>query len=138
MGKSTLQQELELLSTLTGTDSDAKFKEIADRYTSPEEKAEIKAYLDSTLDAIELDIQELDETLDRMILIKKQIREVSEIIPLQYIAKHYFGKSASWLSQRINGNSVRGKVYQLKDSEIETLNTAIQDIGKKLGSLTIG
>ncbi|MDO4180080.1 MAG: DUF5053 domain-containing protein [Bacteroidales bacterium] len=133
-----LKEELKLLGTLTGEESDAKFKEIADRYTRPEDKAEIHAYLESTLDGIESDMQELDESLDRMLLIKKQIREVSEIIPLQYIAKNYFGKSASWLSQRINGNSVRGKIYRLKESEIATLNMAIQDIGKKLGSLTIG
>ncbi|QIU94681.1 DUF5053 domain-containing protein [Bacteroides faecium] len=70
--------------------------------------------------------------------IKAQVKEISEIVSLKYIAKNYFGKSASWLSQRINGSPVRGKIYCLKESELDTLNSAIQDIGKKLGSLSIG
>lgn len=70
--------------------------------------------------------------------IKAQVKEISEIVSLKYIAKNYFGKSASWLSQRINGSPVWGKIYCLKESELDTLNSAIQDIGKKLGSLSIG
>uniref|UniRef100_UPI0026E53185 DUF5053 domain-containing protein n=1 Tax=Bacteroides caecimuris TaxID=1796613 RepID=UPI0026E53185 len=84
------------------------------------------------------DIQAVNAKLDYMLSIKEQVKEISEIVSLKYIAKNYFGKSAAWLSQRINGSPVRGKIYYLKESELETLNFAIQDIGKKLGSLSIG
>lgn len=54
-----------------------------------------------------------------------------------YIARQYFGKSAAWLQQRIYGYKVRGKVYTLSKKDIETFNFALQDISKKIGSLSI-
>ena len=56
----------------------------------------------------------------------EEIRDSLDILPLSYIAKHYFGKSASWLYQRINGNKVRGKVYTLNKEEIEIFNKAFK------------
>nr|WP_297641501.1 DUF5053 domain-containing protein [uncultured Bacteroides sp.] len=53
------------------------------------------------------------------------------------IAKKYFGKSTAWLSLRINGSKVRGKVYTLSKKDLETFNFALQDISKLLGSLSI-
>lgn len=57
-----------------------------------------------------------------------------KLIPWSYIAKEYFGKSVSWLTQRINGYSVRGKVYTLNEDQKETLNRALADIGEYIGS----
>ncbi len=125
------------MSTLQGDESLAKAKEISARYTSPDEKAFIQQYMENEADVISQDIAKLDHQLERMLAIKKQLNEVRQIIPMKYIAEHYFGKSAAWLSQRVNGTPIRGKIYCLKDAEINTLNHAIQDIGKKLGSLSI-
>ena len=58
-------------------------------------------------------------------------------MPLAYIARNYFGKSASWLYQRINGYKVRGKVYTLNHEEIGIFNRALKEIGEKIGSLSI-
>ena len=41
-------------------------------------------------------------------LLKDKLKEVSKIVSISYIAKEYFGKSRSWLHQRINGNIVNG------------------------------
>lgn len=133
-----LLKELQLMSSLEGEASMVKMQEIAAKYQAEEEKAYIKEYLDSELDGVENEIIDLDNKLNRMLTIKKQVKEVSEIVSLKYIAQHYFGKSAAWLSQRINGSPVRGKIYHLKDSELQILNYALQDIGKKLGSFAIG
>ncbi len=132
-----LLKELQLMSSLDDAASTEKMKEIAAKYQSDEEREFIKNYLSGTLDEIGKDIDELDAKLDKMLSIKQQIKEVSEIISLKYIAEHYFGKSTAWLSQRINGCPVRGKIYTLKEEELDTLNFAIHDIGKKLGSLSI-
>lgn len=59
------------------------------------------------------------------------------ILPLSHIAEHYFKKSRQWLYQRINGNIVNGKPAQFTDEEIETLNFALQDISKKIGSIRV-
>lgn len=57
------------------------------------------------------------------------------LLPMSYIAKHYFGKSAAWLSQRINGTLVRGKAYTLNDEQKRIFNNALQDISSRIGSL---
>lgn len=133
-----LLKELQEMSALEGTQSLNKAKEIALKYNSSEEKEFIQKYMNSELTGIDNEITELDRKLDHMLTIKEQIKEVSEIVSLKYIAQNYFGKSAAWLSQRINGSPVRGKIYLLKETELQTLNYALQDIGKKLGSVAIG
>lgn len=75
--------------------------------------------------------------IEKELKIREQLKEFSEILPLSYIAKHYFGKSSSWLYQRINGNKVRGKVYTLNSKEIEIFNRALKEIGNKISSLSI-
>lgn len=133
-----LLKELQEMSALKDDASLEKAKEIRAKYNSPEEKEYIVRYMNGELESIENEIKEVDAKLDRMLSIKEQVKEISEIVSLKYIAKNYFGKSASWLSQRINGSPVRGKIYFLKESELNILNAALQDIGKKLGSLSIG
>lgn len=133
-----LLKELRLMNSLDDAASTEKMKEIAAKYKTEEEREVIKKFLSGTLDEIGEGIDELEAKLDRMANIKQQVKGISEIISLKYIAEHYFGKSTAWLSQRINGCPVRGKIYTLKEEELATLNYAINDIGKKLGSLSIG
>ena len=63
--------------------------------------------------------------------IRQQLGEVPEILSMSYIAKTYFGKSRTWLYQRINGNKVNGKPAYFTRSERKQLQDALQDIGKK-------
>ena len=133
-----LLKELQEMSALKDDASLKKAREIRAMSNSPEEREFIIKYMNGELDCIENEIKIVDAKLERMLSIKAQVKEISEIVSLKYIAKNYFGKSASWLSQRINGSPVRGKIYCLKESELDILNSAIQDIGKKLGSLSIG
>lgn len=133
-----LLKELQEMSALKDDASLKKAKEIRAKYNSPDEKEFIVRYMNGELKCIENEIEAVDAKLDRMLSIKEQVKEISEIVSLKYIAKNYFGKSASWLSQRINGSPVRGKIYFLKESELNILNAALQDIGKKLGSFSIG
>lgn len=83
------------------------------------------------------DIKENIDKIDNELRIRDQLKEITDILPLSYIAKHYFGKSASWLYQRINGNKVRGKVYTLNSEEVNTFNRALKEIGNKISSLSI-
>lgn len=71
-------------------------------------------------------------------VLRRQIEDEDyRLLPLSYIAKHYFGKSQAWLSQRINGSPVRGKVYTLNAEQKQIFNNALKDIGKKIGSFQI-
>ncbi len=80
--------------------------------------------------------KEIDR-IERKASIRKQLEGIIEFLPMSYIAKHYFGKSASWLYQRINGNTVRGRVYTLNDEQRATFNAALQDIARQLSSFSI-
>lgn len=69
--------------------------------------------------------------------IRHQIDHNYDIIPMSYVARHYFGKSQSWLAQRINGYEVRGKVYTLNEAQKAIFNAAMQDLSKQFGSIHI-
>ncbi|WP_372472624.1 DUF5053 domain-containing protein [Capnocytophaga sp. ARDL2] len=71
------------------------------------------------------------------VLLKDKLKDVANIVSFSYIAKQYFGKSRSWLHQRINGHLVNGKPATLTEEEKQTLNFALQDITKKIGSISI-
>lgn len=77
------------------------------------------------------------ESLVKRERIRAELGDSLNILPLSHIAEHYFKKSRQWLYQRINGNIVNGKPVQFTDEEIETLNFALQDISKKIGSIRV-
>lgn len=97
------------------------------------DKATAKVWYEEGLGEIEKNIGHIEHELK----IRDQLKEVADILPLSYIAKNYFGKSAAWLYQRINGNKVRGKVYTLNREEVDTFNRALKEIGNKISSLSI-
>lgn len=61
--------------------------------------------------------------------------ETYHLLPLSYIAEHYFGKSAAWLSQRLNGTLVRGRSYTLNEEQKKIFNDAMLDISLRIGSI---
>ena len=91
---------------------------------------EIEQLLDGWLDEMEADV----EDIKKQALRKEMDEKVYKLTPWGYIAKEYFGKSASWLSQRINGTPVRGQVYTLNEEQKETLNRALSEVGEIIGS----
>lgn len=110
-----------------------RFLSIQERYTSPEEVEAINEFMMSLYKVMD----EKAEEVERLLTIQEQLRPFKEILPMSYIARTYFGKSSAWLQQRIYGYKVRGKVYTLSEKDIDTLNFALQDISKKIGSLSI-
>ena len=64
--------------------------------------------------------------------------DVRSALSLSFIAKTYFGKGASWLMQRVNGNIVNGRPAAFTDDELMTLSKSLADLGKKLLSVADG
>ena len=64
--------------------------------------------------------------------LRKQLGNLPEIINLSSVARRYFGKSRTWLYQRINGNKVNGKTAYFTRAELRQLQEALQDISKQL------
>lgn len=129
-----LEEDLLKMDKLHGDELDAHLYEMKALYTKPEEKEAIRKHLDKALDTIANNVEEID----RRLTIREQMNEIIDLIPLSYIAKNYFGKSRSWLYQRINGYKIRGQVYTLNERELEIFNRALKDIGNKIGSLSVG
>ena len=70
--------------------------------------------------------------------IRRQIEDEDyRLLPIGVIAEKYFGKSRSWLSQRINGTKVRGRSYTLNEEQKAIFNRAIKEIASKIGSFQI-
>lgn len=64
--------------------------------------------------------------------LRSQLGSLPEVINLSGIAKRYFGKSRTWLYQRINGNKVNGKTAYFTRAELRQLEEALHDIGNQL------
>ena len=58
--------------------------------------------------------------------------ELEDIINKSQLAKQYFEKSHSWLSQRIHGCAVLDKARFFKESEYHQLAEAFRHIAKRL------
>lgn len=126
-----VEQKLEELKSCIGkTDKESrqKFEELT-AYFESNDSEEVKQTLTELLD------NGLAETEQEINTLKQQMEEVYDILPLSYIAKHYFKKSRAWLYQRLNGYPVKGKVYSLNEEEKKIFNAAIQDLAKRIGSV---
>lgn len=132
-----MENNTELLkeyATLAGKEdakSEARKAEILNfikAHADENDKEEAKAFIDQKMKQIQANV----ETLRTQIEV-----EDYKLLPLRYIAQRYFGKSASWLSQRLNGSEVRGHVYTLNAEQKSIFNQAVQEIGKRIGSLQL-
>lgn len=65
----------------------------------------------------------------------ERLGEVTKIISMSYLAKNYFGKTRSWMAQKLNGNVVNGKISRFSDSEIEIMKCALEDISKTINAI---
>jgi hypothetical protein len=129
-----LKKELELLKAELGTPAfDKRLEKMNGVYTSAEDKALISEHVLLMLDGIGSELNEVNEELDTL----EAVKSISNMISFKYIAETYFNKSKSWFSQRLNGNMVHGRKCGFNDEELRILRFALQDISKKLGSLSI-
>lgn len=131
----TVEDILKEMKPLMGTDNpaererlDALTAELNARPLTDEEKALAQAWWNSGVEEIKQDIATLRQQIED---------EDYKLIPISYIAKHYFGKSASWLYQRINGNKLGGRQYTLNAEQKATFNAALQDIADRIRSFSI-
>ncbi len=63
---------------------------------------------------------------------KKELAKILKIVPGNYIAKEYFGKSGAWFSQRLNGHVINNSRAYFSHDDLLKIQDAIQDIGRKL------
>ncbi len=88
--------------------------------------------IDRILKAVDDDLEALKAEK-----IRSAMGELGNAISFAYIAKHYFGKSQSWLTQRLNGSTVNGKTARFNKTELIQFQNAIHDLGRKLSSIVL-
>ena len=99
----------------------------------------IKLHADSDREEAKAFInQKMEQLQSEVLTLRDQLAEDDyKLLPLRYIAQKYFGKSAAWLSQRLNGSEVRGHVYTLNAEQKSIFNRAVQEIGQRISSLQL-
>lgn len=107
----------------------ASIERIKGMAVTDEDMKMVEDFVEGMLAEVEVEVDELER-----LSIKAQMQDVLEVVNLSYIAKKYFGKTHAWLSQRVNECVVNGKKKTFTDSELATLNNALQDISRMIGS----
>lgn len=94
---------------------------------------------DDAIKVVSIATEQIQESIDDIngIIVRKQLEEILPFMSLAFIAKKYFGKSRQWLYQRVNGMNVNGKPARFTSQEIDILNSALQEMGKKLLSTKV-
>jgi 23S rRNA maturation-related 3'-5' exoribonuclease YhaM len=131
-----LEKALEQLKRYMFTDSDkfeSLYMQMRTEYNTPEAHSEIDEYLKQVVFESGRKIDSFIEEVN----VKLQLSKISRMVSLSYIARNYFNKTRVWLYQKINGNMVNGKPAKFTPDEIKTLNAALHDIGKTIGSTVI-
>ena len=98
---------------------------------SDDEKNSVFEAISNDFKAMHREVEDIKQTID----IRKKLAPVLPVISVSYLAKNYFRKTPQWFYQRMNGNKVNGKTAAFSDSEIQTLNFAIRDIGNQLSAV---
>ncbi len=57
--------------------------------------------------------------------IKKELKDIQEVVSLSYIAKEFFGKDRTWLYKKING------AMTFTEDELKILAMALKSIGNR-------
>lgn len=87
-------------------------------------------------DAVEVDLKGINARAEEM-LVREKMEAILPMISVSYLAKHYFGRSSSWLYQRINGNRVHGKPAKFTAQELEKLRHALREIGQSIAGIAL-
>lgn len=129
-----LQQELDELKarfmSLSTPEEENAFKLEVEKFTaqkSPEERQVLaRLFIAGAEEACENAEKLFDDTL------RMALDNIYDAISWSYIAKHYFGKSRSWLSQRINGLKIHNKEVQFTLEEKKKLMQALLDLSANI------
>jgi len=63
---------------------------------------------------------------------KHQVKDIALFVTWGKISKEYFGKSSSWLYNKLNGVDGNGGVGEFTESEKEQLKNALYDLSERI------
>lgn len=121
-----MQADFEKFKSMSPEERTAFQEERAQQVEAMSEDERI-AFIENTrkgLGAIKDELQDVKLALE--------LGDVANAISLSYIAKAYFGKSKTWLYQRLNGNKVNGKPAQFTEEERKRFAEALRDLSRRI------
>lgn len=126
-----LLDEYKALAGNTDAKSEERKNEIIAKLESMDKNAVAEVatpFVEENATRLESEVKALRNQMDE---------EDYKLLPISYIAKNYFNKSASWLLQRLNGYQVRGKVYTLNTEQKGIFNHAVKEISNRISALQL-
>ena len=114
----------------------SKVDEINRKYPTSEDGDRIADFVLECYSEIGREVSHIGEQVNEL-TVRQQLEGISSFLSLSYIAKNYFGKSKQWLNNKMNGCMVNGKPCRFTQEEKDTLNFALSDLQKKIGSVHI-
>ena len=100
---------------------------------------EQRAVLESRKESMRSFLSEAKANMEKLdaAIIRKKLGDMPDALSMSYIAKNYFGKTSTWLYQRINGNNVNGKKAGFTSEEALQLQDALHDLGRRLSTIVL-
>lgn len=107
------------------------FQEHISRHLADKTPEEAQMLANILLECVNEEIEKTDVFI-REVRLRKILGKVYEAVSWSYIAKTYFGKSRSWLNQRLNNFLVNGKEAQFTPEELNRLQKALLDLSSDI------
>ena len=128
-----LQQELDELKarfmSLSTPEEETAFREEMKKFADGKTPEERKRLAVLFMAGAEETCRNADNLYDDAL--RMALDNIYESVSWSNIARQYFGKSRSWLSQRVNGLKIHNKEVQFTASEKQTLMKALLDLSEK-------
>jgi len=122
-----MQAEFEQYKKLKTEAERSEFQENRAKRIEKLSVTERNSYLSTSHIGLNATLQAAEE-----LIMANKLGDISHAISLSYIANTYFGKSRSWLYQRLNGHKVNGKQAQFSAEEKEKFAFALNDLSNQL------
>ncbi len=104
------------------SEMDAFFNSLTDG-----QRKEVIQATDTEFGRIRTEITDINDTLN----VRDLLTDILPVVSVSHLSKMYFGKSASWFYQRMNGNIVHGKPAKFTPDELITLRRAFDELSEK-------
>ena len=88
---------------------------------------EKELFAETMLNSIRETNAEVEDTL-----LREKLEDILPVISVSHLAKTYFQKTPQWFYQRLNRNTVNGKMANFTKEELKTLANALSDISDKI------
>jgi len=134
--KKKIRKELDSLLLAGRNLSSSDFERKLDAYLDGKSEDE-KTLIHKILPEIQLSKLQEYKNVSEELSIMKQLDGIEEYINLSKISKTYFGKTKSWLFQRLHGYSIHGKPAKFTDEEKQELSNALLHLSESIKSIAL-